>query len=183
MTEVYPNLWVGDENDYELGAEIWNEWRVVLAAKEPFHRDALGYTGRGAPKEHPEYLFAHRENRLILNMVDADDPGYFAVEMIEEALDFIESSLSEGMKVFVCCNKGGSRSPSIALLCMARLGALPKDSFEEAEGAFFDLYEPYNPRPGIREHLRLNWDYYISGRTASLPDSRRNKALPGGPHQ
>ena len=38
-----------------------------------YHRQALGYRSRGAPKDHPEYLVARRGNRLILNIVDAND--------------------------------------------------------------------------------------------------------------
>ena len=55
------------------------------------HRDALGYSGKAAPKGHPEYLLARRENRLILNLVDANDPRLFAKEIIDarERLDRI----------------------------------------------------------------------------------------------
>ncbi|MDZ7721064.1 MAG: hypothetical protein U5K72_19745 [Balneolaceae bacterium] len=69
MTEIQPNLFIGNENDYEFNVKDQEGWSVVHACKEPYHRQALGYSGRGAPKDHPEYLMAKRENRLILKLV------------------------------------------------------------------------------------------------------------------
>ena len=115
MIKVDNNLFVGDERDYEFNVSRQDGWAIVHACKDPYHRQALGYRTRGAPKDHPEYLVARRGNRLILNIVDANDPSFFAKEMIDQALDFIDKSLSNGKKVLVHCNQGESRSPSIAL--------------------------------------------------------------------
>jgi hypothetical protein len=57
------------------------------------HRQALGYGGRGAPQSHPEYLFARRENRLLLNLVDVADPSFIRRELIDAALSFIHECL------------------------------------------------------------------------------------------
>jgi predicted protein tyrosine phosphatase len=161
MIEVYPNLFVGNEQDYESDVANQDGWAVVHACKEPYHRQALGYSGRGAPKHHPEYLVARRGNRLILNIVDADNPAFFAPEMINAALDFIEQALARGQKVLVHCNQGQSRSPSIALLYMAsRLDALPTSSLETAEREFRTLYPDYAPKSGIRGYLAQNWERY-----------------------
>jgi len=70
MIEVYLNLFVGDQSDYEINVATQEGWAVVHACKEPYHRQALGYRVRGAPKDHPEYLVARRGNRLILNIVE-----------------------------------------------------------------------------------------------------------------
>jgi predicted protein tyrosine phosphatase len=165
MIEVYPNLFVGDEIDYELNVAVQEGWAVVHACKEPYHRQALGYRGREAPERHPERLVARRGYRLILNMVDARDPELFPKEMIDAALDFIDEALSRDLKVLVHCDRGESRSPSIALLYMAaRLGELPTESLEAAEEKFRAVYPYYNPQPGIREHLRQNWHRYRSDR-------------------
>lgn len=161
MIQVCTNLFVGSEYDYRTQITGTDCWAVVHACKEPYHREALGYSGRGAPKDHPEYLVARRGDRLILNMVDANDPALFAKEMINQALDFIDEQLAVGHKVLVHCNQGESRAPSIALLYMAcRLHVLPTDSLEAAEHAFVTKYPGYNPKPGIREHLRQNWRAY-----------------------
>ena len=163
MIEVYPKLFVGNENDYELTVRGQEGWAVVHACKEPYHRQALGYSRRGAPKSHPEYRVAHRGNRLMLNIVDAPNPELFAKEMIDAALNFIDEALTKGLRVLVHCNEGVSRSPSIALLCMAaRLRVLPTESLEAAEDQFKAIYPNYRPKPGIRGHLRQYWSVYCS---------------------
>jgi hypothetical protein len=49
VIEVRPNLFVGGGADFDA---VWDEpgWMILQCAKEPWHREALGYTGRGAPK-------------------------------------------------------------------------------------------------------------------------------------
>jgi len=168
MIEVHPNLFVGDEKDYEFGVARQEGWAIVHACKEPYHRLALGYRGRGAPKHHPEYLVARRGNRLILNIVDVDNPAFFDKEMIDAALDFIAEALAQGSRVLIHCNQGESRSPAMALLYMAaRLGALPTESLEAAEDQFRTLYPGYNPKPGIRGHLHRYWHEYCSEKASS----------------
>lgn len=63
MIEVAKNLFVGNQNDYENLVKLRNDFSVVHACKEPYHRKVLGYSGRGAPKNHPEYLIARRGDR------------------------------------------------------------------------------------------------------------------------
>jgi len=161
MIEVYPNLFVGNQDDYDFNVSRQEGWAVVHACKEPYHRQALGYSGRGAPKTHPEYLVARRGNRIMLNIVDADDPAFFAKSMIDQALDFIDEQLSNSQKVLVHCNLGESRSPAIALVYLAaRRRALPTKSLEAAEQQFKQLYPAYSPKPGIRGHLKQYWRDY-----------------------
>lgn len=161
MIEVYENLFVGNQEDYELLVSGREGWAVIHACKEPYHRQALGYKGRAAPKDHPEYLVARRENRLILNLVDVDNPAFFRKEMIAEALDFVDRALESGQRVLIHCNQGESRAPSIALLYMAaRRRTLPTESLESAESCFRTLYPGYSPSKGIRGHLQEYWlDY------------------------
>ncbi len=146
MIEVYSKLFVGDELDYERKVSHQTGWATVHACKEPYHREALGYSSRGAPKDHPEYLVARRGNRLMLNMVDTDSPTFFHKEMLDQALDFIDHMRVSEQNVLVHCNQGESRAPSIALLYMAcRLNALPADSLEAAEDEFRQIYPRYRP--------------------------------------
>jgi predicted protein tyrosine phosphatase len=168
MIEVHSNLFIGDQKDYERVVAGEEGWAIVHACKEPYHRRALGYRGRGAPKNHPEYLVARRGHRLILNIVDASNPDFFDKGMIYEALDFIDEALSQNQRVLIHCNQGESRGPAIGLLYMAaRLKALPTDSLEAAESAFRSLYPRYNPKKGIRGHLEQYWQQYCSEVTSS----------------
>lgn len=118
MLEVHSGLFVGDEAD-ERHARGEPGWFFVHACKEPYHRQALGYTGRAASKDDPEYLIARRDGRLILNLVDVADVNYVAPEIIDTALDVIHAQLNS-TKVLLHCNQGQSRSPSIALLYLSR---------------------------------------------------------------
>lgn len=161
MIEVIPLLYVGNQDDYEHEVKGKSDWSIVHACKEPYHRAALGYTGRAAPKDHPEYLVARRINRLILNMVDADNSAYIPKELVDSALTFINEQVQAGQKVLVHCNQGMSRSPSIALLYLVRFtGQLPKTTYLEAETAFRTLYPSFNPAAGVRGFMIQNWVSY-----------------------
>lgn len=76
MIEIAKNIYVGNEADYEMCVQGNAEWAIVHACKEPYHRQAVGYSGRACSKLHPEYLFAERGNRIMLNLVDVEDPTH-----------------------------------------------------------------------------------------------------------
>lgn len=159
MIEVYPSLFVGNEADacnvlYAPG------WYIVHAYKEPFHRQALGYAGRGAPKDHPEYLVAKRDGRLILNLIDAPNPAYIPKEVIDAALEAIHQNVSQS-KVLVHCNQGMSRSPTIALLYL--LKHTEELNFESLSGMlekFKTLYPAYSPAKGMAGFVEKYWLEY-----------------------
>lgn len=160
MIEVAPGLWVGNEKDY---AAIEHElgWAICHACKEPFHREAVGYVSHGAPKQHPEYLFAIRDGgkRLCMNLVDADDIRYIPAELIKRGLHFIDDQLLNKRKVLVHCNQGGSRAPSLALAYLRAKRQMPFD-FKAAEVNFLRKYPEYSPRNGIRSFVEANWDNF-----------------------
>lgn len=161
MIEIYPNLWIGSERDFENEVNNKLDWYVVHACKEPYHRQLLGYTGRGAPKEHPEYLLARRNNRLYLNLVDAPSAIFFDKSIIDAALEFIHEGLANNKKVLVHCNLGESRSPSIGFLYLAIYTNMLPKTFLEAELDFIKIYPNYNPGNGIRGFMLNNWNNYI----------------------
>jgi len=159
LIEVYKNLYVGAENDeYQVRGQI--SWFIVHACKEPYHRQALGYTGRAVANTHPEYLIAHRLGRFILNLVDAPSADYIPVTIIDAAVEAIQANIGE-KKVLVHCNQGASRSPTIALLYLAKHTDLFRDlSFEAAATKFTTIYPLYNPARGMADFARLNWGRY-----------------------
>jgi len=163
MIEIYPNLWIGTENDYESDVKGKPDWIVVHACKEPYHRQLLGYTSRGAPKDHPEYLMAIRGNRLYLNLVDAPNPAFFDKSIIDAALDFIHQGLLDKKNVLVHCNLGESRSPCIGLLYLAAYTEKLPRKFETAEQTFRQIYPNYNPGAGMRGFVMQNWAKYCKG--------------------
>jgi hypothetical protein len=165
MIEVAPNLFVGSDDEHkaklaEMEAQPWPTAVVIIhACKEPYHRKALGYGGRGAPKDHPEYLVAMRRCEMCLNLVDADDPAYIPQRLIDIAVSGIRDALDKGIKVLIHCNQGHSRAPVLAMMALADelFAVLP---FEEAEIAFRMLYPPYDPKNGMRQFAINNWDRY-----------------------
>ena len=161
MIEIHPNLYIGNEDDYERTVSRESGWCVVHDCKEPYHRRALGYAGRAAPKNHPEYLVARRGDRLILNLVDAPDPAYIPQEIVDTALEFIDTSLRGGNRVLVHCNEGCSRSPGIGLLYLAKYtNQLPVDDFVQTEEVFRSIYPLYSPKSGMRGYMAMNWGWY-----------------------
>lgn len=152
MIEVAPKLFVGGGEDFEsIRGEP--EWKILQCAKEPWHREALGYTGRGAPKNDKEYLWAYRGNRLILNMVDAPQFMFFNPAMIEEGLTFISDAHHHGKKVLVHCNQGNSRAPGMALLYMRRRGLIDLN-YEYALAYFESVYPNYAPGKGMDDYVK-----------------------------
>lgn len=159
MIEIHENLFVGGELD-ERQVRGQSGWFFVHACKEPYHRQALGYTGRAASKDHPEYLIARRDGRLILNLVDAADVNYVPADIVDAALAAIDESI-RGNRVLLHCNQGQSRSPTIGLLYMLRftdrLAGLDMDA---AIDTFRAIYPPYNPARGMADYARINWHRY-----------------------
>lgn len=161
MIEVHGNLFVGSQED-EASIRNQGRWFVVHACKEPYHRQALGYTGRAASKDHPEYLIARRPGRLILNLVDVADVNYIAAEIIDTALDGIHQNITSG-KVLVHCNQGMSRSPAIAFLYLLKFSDVFRRQDHEGDlQDFLKLYPAYAPARGVADYVRLNWARYSS---------------------
>jgi hypothetical protein len=159
MKEIVHNLYIGSQDDYEQIVKQEPGWRVIHACKEPYHRDALGYKGRGAPKDSPEYFFAYRGSDLILNLVDAASPQYIPKQIIEEAIDFIDKYIKES-KILVHCNQGQSRSAVIGLLYLHHIGEISTRDFRQAEKEYLKYYPLYEPNNGIRMFAAENWAHY-----------------------
>lgn len=159
MKEIFQNLYVGNQIDFANGS-FSDDFSFLLAAKEPFHRSAIGYKGRALDKTHPEYLKAYRENKLILNLVDAPKSIFFDKGLIDSALDFIGEELGKDRKVLIVCNEGRSRSASIGLLWLLKEGHIKGDTLEDVEAEYMKLYPNYNPGKGIRDFVKENFAYY-----------------------
>lgn len=159
MVEIDKNIFVGSLIDYEIN-QFDNDFYFVQACKEPCHRKALGYTGRTAAENHPEYLVAYREQKIILNMIDPPTGKYFENFLFEKSIEFIDQHWNNGKKILIHCNQGISRSPSIGLLYLATKNKIRNKSYQIAKEDFQKIYPNYAPS-GIREFLTLNWNHYI----------------------
>ena len=153
MFEVHARLFIGTERACFFTRR--DDWAVIHACKSPCHQKALGYKG-SLPNNHPNYLTYERENHLFLNMIDPNEP-LFMPPLFLASLDFIEKHISE-RKVLIHCNEGLSRSPSLALLYLAkRAEIISGKSYGEAVKDFIKLFPSYRPGRGIVLYLQLNW--------------------------
>lgn len=161
MKQIINNLFIGNQKDFELNDWNPSEWYIIHACKEPYHREALGYSGRAVSKDHPNYSFIKRDNELILNLVDAKDVKYIPSIIIDEAIKLIEMNINS-KKVFLHCNQGQSRSATIGLLFLVKNGYISHNIFNEAEKEFLKLYSDYLPSKGMRDYAKNNWLKYLN---------------------
>lgn len=164
MQQIAPKLWIGSNADFLELDQFGTDWAIVHACKEPHHRAALGYTGRAAPSDDPEYMVAVRGKRMMLNLIDVDDPKFVHKAMIDAALEHIKTHLDKGSFVLCHCNQGASRSPTIGMLHLAP--TLP-DDFDEAETAYKLICPSYAPARGMREFAKANWAQYRASAEAA----------------
>lgn len=168
MIQVYPGVCVGTVEDYEslLVTESNNldSWAFVLAARDPYHRKEVGWTGRGCPKDNPEYLTAlrHDPERIVLNMLDGKSAEWIPDSMVFDALAFALYHYSNYRKLMFVCNQGHSRGPGLSLAFMRRCtdvyGAL---SYEQAKTVFTKIYPNFLPGPGVDQWLSQYWEALI----------------------
>jgi hypothetical protein len=165
MREIHKNLFVGPKSDYETDVAHRQGWWVVHATKEPYHRKALGYQGPDASATHPEYLFARRDNRLMLNLIDAPVEVEIPKAIFDKALAFINEGLDSGAQVLVHCEQGVSRSASIGLLYLRHYtDKIQAIDYRQAEEVYSRIYPDYNPGNAIRFFLTTHWREYGSER-------------------
>ena len=153
MLEVYSNLFIGTLRECFFTQR--DDWAVIHACKSPCHQRALGYKGN-LPKNHPNYLVYENGNHLFLNMIDPSEP-LFVPPLFVASLDFIEKHISK-RKVLIHCNLGLSRSPSIALLYLAkRAKVINGERYRKAAQDFVKLFPNYQPGRGIALYLAIHW--------------------------
>lgn len=152
MIKVH-TIHIGSKHDL---LQIKNEdnWGFVHACKTS-HKERLGYTR--PPKDSPYYIEFEEENHLYLNWVDEPTGKLFKVQTFLNAMDFIDKQISKGREVFIYCDMGQSRSPSLAMTYLAKRTDYLSNNFAEAVKKFRAEYPPFNPN-GIIKFISLNWD-------------------------
>lgn len=84
----------------------------------------------------------------------------FTNPIMKAAMLFIEKHI-ETNKILIHCNQGQSRSPSIALIYLARKHVINSDSYSMATKDFMQLYQRYQPGNGIAAYMQKNWNYLM----------------------
>ena len=154
MVKVHGRVYVGDEAACRTGTA---ELVVVHACKCPCHQRSVGYKG-SLKREHPNYLLLSRSYDLYLNIIDPPLP-LFQLGTFTHFLIFARQHYDRGAALLIHCNQGESRSPTLALMFLAKhLRVIPGNSFAAAQAAFTGLYAKYRPGAGIRQFVHGNWD-------------------------
>ena len=161
--KIVEGLYCGDAEYWEAHKDEFDY--VIHACKEPYHRQALGYKGRGAPKDSEEYLMAERGNEFCLNLVDAADPAYIPWEIMVTAVDEIQYRMERKFKTFIHCNEGKSRAPGIVFLYLMYEGILSAVTYELMVDAFKVVYPEFEPGKGIEEFLKSAYAQHTGTKT------------------
>lgn len=154
MQEVSDNLYVSDETGCQT-TQGNSDWVVVHACKYPCHNRVCG----NPPQGHQDYLKRDDGTDLYLNMVDMDQKQKheFMGPMIDATFSFVDRHIGS-KQVLIHCNQGQSRSPSLAMLYLAkRTGSISEESYSTAVQEFRELYFRFNPGRGIRLYLEDYW--------------------------
>jgi len=135
-----------------------NEWAVIHASKHPCHQRALRYKGN-LKSTHPHYLIYEKGNHLFLNIVDMTKPlkHKFMMPIIIAVYAFIDKNIKK-RNILIHCNLGKSRSPTLALLYLARKRIISFKSYEEAKEEFNNIFPRFRPQKGIDTYLKKFWE-------------------------
>lgn len=152
------NLYIGSLLDLEKINE--KEWAIVHA-KQTIHYRIFGWnrTTNKPNRQHPNYIYYEKDNKLSLNWVDGAAYLYkwSWTETFIKTLNFIDNWISE-KNVLVHCDQGQSRSPTLGLLyCAKRAKIISNESFKTARMEFLKNYPHYLPG-GIGEYVKQNWN-------------------------
>ncbi len=121
MEQIIKSLYLGSDEDVPE-AKRRGYSRLSCCKDGPdSHRSMLGYTSLGAPKG-KDYLVARRGDWMALNLIDSPDPNMIPDAVIEAGIKFIDEQIKKGKTVFVHCNAGHSRSPSIVMMYLRSVG-------------------------------------------------------------
>ena len=101
------------------------------------------------------------KNAIAVNMVDAENAKYFQPKIFKFLLRTIHEKIKQGKTVNLVCNKGVSRSASVALLYLAVTGEINNSSYKAARNDFLAYYPDYSPNFGIAAFLDNTWSQYI----------------------
>jgi hypothetical protein len=156
VEHIIDRLYLGSDDDVPRAKGYG--WARLCVCKDGIdsHRSLLGYTTLGAPKG-KDYLVARRGDVMALNVIDVDDPKMIPEEPLWAGLKFIDEQRQKGRTIFVHCNAGHSRSPSLVMMYLRSIGELP-EYFPAASKIFRTLYPKFDPGKGMKAKIHDMWN-------------------------
>ncbi|MDD5354932.1 MAG: dual specificity protein phosphatase [Candidatus Omnitrophica bacterium] len=155
MIEIFPNLFIGDENDCVQDAV--DKFSIVHACKDPCYEKFITDNNMEKPQvDKSGYLYLPIEVKedLYLNIIDRPNPRFYT-PLFDVALDFIYKKIKENKRVLVHCNKGLSRSPTLAIAYVCKFRGVDIKRWPDVLLKKID----YNPSPGMFEFLDMYLRY------------------------
>lgn len=136
MIEVFSNLFVGSDLDYQINRESMQ--LIIHAAKYPYYEcnEKLDFRNAGS------ILVG---NEWALNLIDAEQDFAYSKNIFDKMHIILDVNAPE--RKLLHCNRGLSRSPAIAFSYLFKTGVL------NSEDEFRKIYPKYRPSQGIRNFL------------------------------
>lgn len=150
MIEISENIYIGGSSVYEENKNK-EDMNFINACKYPYW---VEYSNKRCTNG----LYGYDKNRLICNLVDANDINYIPKEIIEECIEFIEKSIRDGKKILINCNQGVSRSATIGLIYLIKNDKISGENFKEIIENYKKIVPRYNPNFGMLNYAK---NYYL----------------------
>lgn len=159
MIKVHDKIYVGQSRMVKLLNP--SEYAFVNVSSK-YHYELHKWQKGFKYADDPCYIICQKDNVMSVNWVDAAAKFYDwqgkGVETFIKILDFIDQFRDTSKKVYIFCDLGQSRSPSIALLYLAkRLKTISNENYDAAKQDFLLLYPYYNPG-GIADFISEHWE-------------------------
>jgi len=104
--------------------------------------------------------FVLTENILALNLLDSHDPTDFDDVFFAAGAKFILTNLQKNEPVFVHCQMGVSRSPSVVFVFLVSQKIIAHDNFKDALNEFLTIYYPYmKVNLGVYTYLKSHFPF------------------------
>jgi protein tyrosine phosphatase len=143
------NIFIGNKDDEKKIDK--KTFVIVHACKSYFDKIeiASGFRNNSNIKE--------SKCELYINWVDLPDSKSFDLKTFNDALFWMKENNSEDKNMFVHCDWGQSRSPTLVMVFMAKVLKVLPDNFFDALEEFKILYPEYITPSGISKFTKENW--------------------------
>jgi protein-tyrosine phosphatase len=143
------NLYIGNKDDEKKIDK--KTFVIVHACKSYFDKVEVNKSFRSNDN------IKEIKNELYINWVDLPDANSFDLKSFTDTLSWMKEKYSANLNLFVHCDWGQSRSPTLVMVFMAKVLKVLPDNFFGALKEFKILYPDYITPTGISKFTKENW--------------------------
>jgi protein tyrosine phosphatase len=144
------NIFIGNKDDEKLIDK--KKLVIVHACQSYFDKVKVNkYFGNNSN-------IKESKGELYINWVDLPDSNNFDLNTFNNILHWMKEKYSENKNLFVHCDWGQSRSPTLVMVFMVKILRILPDNFFEALEKFKILYPDYITPTGISRFVKENWN-------------------------